>query len=63
MTPTFITSGDVRREYNDDGTTKCFHVSRLGMETTIRLSSFLPEYTSAGNWIKIDKYGKPWVRK
>lgn len=63
MTPTFITAGYVQCEYNEDGTTKCYWVSRKGMDTPIRLMKCIKEYYSVGAHIKIDEYGNAWVKK
>jgi hypothetical protein len=62
MHTTFVTAGDVRREYNEDGTTKCYYVSRVGA-APICLQKAIPEYYGAGHHIHIDQHGTPWVRK
>lgn len=62
MTPTFITAGDVRREYGPDGSTTCYYVSRQNAEP-IRLQKVISEYYAPGNRIFIDRHGSPWVQK
>lgn len=61
MEATFITVGDVRQEYNDDGTTKCFYVHRKDAKP-ICLHRVIDAYYSEGNHIYIDSYGNPWVK-
>lgn len=61
MDATFVTAGDVRKEYNADGSTKCFYVSRQDADP-ICLHDAIPEYHRAGTSVYIDSYGRPWVR-
>jgi hypothetical protein len=62
MQPTFVTGGDVRPEYNSDGSVKCYHVSRKEGDP-MWLHYCIDEYYSEGHRIYIDNYGSPWVRK
>lgn len=60
MKATFVTGGEVYPVMKNDVVVG-YDVLKLN-GSTIRLSSVIPAYYVAGNFVYIDSWGRPWVK-